>query len=131
MKAHVAQAGPRPDFLPGAVQAADMLPGAAGNYEGIVRKPRDAGQQLRRLGRQRYRPAAGLGVFQPQFPGGAVDIVPLQGQDLVAPAAGQQQQAERRDRGGIFRTVPFGSASTRPSRRYSARDGKRSRGFSR
>ena len=51
MKPHVAQAGPRPDLLPGAVQAADMLPGAAGNDEGVVRNPGNAGQQLHRLDR--------------------------------------------------------------------------------
>ena len=49
--AYVAQAGPRAGFPPGTVQAAEMPAAAAGNDEGIARRPGNTGQHVGRLGR--------------------------------------------------------------------------------
>ena len=67
--------------------------------------PLDAVEHLQDRPGQRHHAGTCLRIAQAQHPRGAVDIVPFQGEDLVRPAAGQHQQAGRRDRGGHHRTL--------------------------
>ena len=105
----ILQAGLRAQALPDLVDRHISAAGlAAGEDPGTVSSAGHSGQhRLDRRG-QRHSPGAGLGILQPQFGCNVVDIVPLQAQDLVPAAAGQQQQADRRDGDGILRAVPFG-----------------------
>ena len=82
-----------PVLVPGITQG---LPGTSG----------DGGQNVCRLDRQRDRAGAGLAVWQTQLVGLQVHILPAQGEDLVAPAAGEHEQAD--GGGGMGREPPGG-----------------------
>ena len=92
-----------PDMVDRHIPAAGL---AAGEDPGIVLTAGDSGQHRLDCRGQRHPPGAGLCILQPQLRRNAVDIVPLQAQDLVPAAAGQQQQADRRDGDGILRRRP-------------------------
>ena len=72
----------------------------AGNHPGVARHFGDGGQNVRRLGRERDRAGAGLAVGHAQLVGLQVHILPTQREDLVAPAAGEHEQADGRRRMG-------------------------------
>ena len=97
---HVVEAGLLPDPLP--------VPGEAGEPAAGLRPPQHPGNPLGPLDAvehvqhrpgQRHHARAGLRIAQAQDPRRAVHVVPFQGEDLVRPAAGEHQQADRGDRG--------------------------------
>ena len=99
VQAHVVEAGAGAHLAPGLEQAGE--PGAglgAGDHPGVAGQALDRRQHLRRLGRERDRARAGLAVAQMQLLRLQAHVLPAQRQDLVAPAAGQHQQAQRRRR---------------------------------
>ena len=72
----------------------------AGDRPGVVGQTRQRRQHRRGLGRERDRARAGLAVAQSELLRLQAHVLPAQRQDLVAPAAGQHEQAERRRRVG-------------------------------
>ena len=78
--------------------------GRTGTGFGATRDPGNAVDLLYAAEHFHHRPGqrnyarARLGIEQAQHPRRAVDIVPFQGKDIVRPAAGQHEQAYRRDR---------------------------------
>ena len=76
-----------PGLVPGITQG---LPGTSG----------DGGQHVRRLDRERDRAGAGLAVGKAELVGVEVHLLPAEREDLVAPAAGEHEQADGRCRMG-------------------------------
>ena len=79
----------------------------ARDHPGVARNAGNAIEHRLDLQRQRDHARAGLGLPQPQHARATVHVVPLQRQDLVAPAPGQHQQADRRNGRGPQRAVRF------------------------
>ena len=79
----------------------------ARDHPWIVRKPGNVSQNARDGRRQRHHARSRLRIAQAQLPGRAVDIVPAQLQDFVAPASGQHQQPDRRRHMGPDRAFGF------------------------
>ena len=105
--AHVVQPRAGAHLAPGLEQAGE--PGAglrAGDHPGVAGVARQLGQHLRRLGRELDRARAGLAVGKAQLLRLQPHVLPAQREDLVAPAAGEHEQAERRRRMG--REAPGG-----------------------
>ena len=76
-----------PGLVPGMTQG---LPGTSG----------DGGQNVRSLDGERDRAGAGLAVGKAQLLRLQVHLLPAERQDLVAPAAGEHEQADGRCRMG-------------------------------
>ncbi len=66
-----------------------------GNDPGAALDAGDVREHLRRLRRDRHRARAGLGISEIQFARLQFYVLPAQRQDLVQPAAGEQQQPDR------------------------------------
>ena len=101
MKAHVVQSRACPKPQPGLVEARDAssrLP--ARQHPGIVRNAPKARENLYRSRVQRHRPRSRLAIAQPQLAELKVNVIPLKLEDLAAPAPGQHQKADRRNRAG-------------------------------
>ena len=108
VQAHILQSGPRPQRQPYLVDVYQMAAGPpARDHPGIARNAGDAIEHRLDLGRQRDHARAGLRIPQPQGARAPVHIVPTQRQDLVAPAPGQHQQADRGNGRGPQRAVRF------------------------
>ena len=106
MNAHVVETGARPDAPPRMLEVGEMGTGLpARDHPGIVLVARQGFQQSHRRWRQRNRPAARLRVGQVQLAGFEVDVLPAQLLDFREPAAGEHQQADRRDRRAGLRAV--------------------------
>ena len=105
--AHVVEAGAGAEAVPlggdggemGARLLADDDPGVGGHAA-------DACQHRFRRGCQRHHAGARLAVAQPKLACGAVHIVPAEREDLVQPAAGEHEEAERGDGVGGDRALP-------------------------
>ena len=74
----------------------------------VVRHTGDPCQHRLCRGRKRDHARARLAVAQAKLAGGAVDIVPAQGQDLIEAAAGEHEEAQRRDGVGRDRALYAG-----------------------
>ena len=95
---YIVEPGARPKPEPDLVEILQMVARQLPRDDpGVALDARNAGQHPFDRRRQRYPPRAGFPVANPDLARGAVDIVPAQGDDLVLPAARQQQQPDRRD----------------------------------
>ena len=96
--AHVVEAGAGAEPIPlggdGGEMRARLLADDDPGVDGDAADPR---QHRFRRGCQRHHAGARLAVAQPKLACGAVHIVPAEREDLVQPAAGEHEEAERGD----------------------------------
>ena len=86
-----------------------LVPGMTQGFPGTLAK---GGQNVRRLDRERDRAGAGLAVGKAELVGLQVHLLPAQRQDLVAPAAGEHEQADGGD-AAWGESRPVASSSSR------------------
>ena len=99
--AHVLEAGAGAHARPGLEDAGEPRAGpGAGDDPGVGRHAWDGGQHVGGFRREGDRARAGLAVGQVKLAGAYVHVLPAQGEDLVAPAAREHEEA---DSGGCVR----------------------------
>ena len=97
LQAHVVEPGEAPRARPLQEDAGQVAVRPASRHDPrIPRDSRDSGEDLRRCRGDRHGARPGLGIAQPEFARLQPHILPAQRQDLVAPAAGEREQADRR-----------------------------------
>ena len=111
MEPHVLEPGLAANQLLRRVQIDEPRAGPAPEGDpGVARLAGHGGEHLSRRRRQRDGARPGLRVAQPELVVFEVDVLPLEGEDFAAPAAGEHQQAQRRRRArrhpaGAFESV--------------------------
>ncbi len=108
MDTHVLQSGPRSHTLPEWLEVAEPLSfQCASDDPWVVRDPFGGFEQINRWLAEMDHFGTRLGIGQAEDFLGQVNVLPLQGHDLIQAAACEDQQSCRQDRGGQFNAFAF------------------------
>ena len=131
VNAHVVEPGPCADDLPGPVDVCHVPARLVSrDHPGIAGLARQGLQDANRRRREVNRAGASFPVGEMNLGRVEIDMLPAQGQDLAHPAAGEHQQAQRRNRRRLNEPVASNFRSVAPKRPNSVGVRNRSRDFS-